>query len=266
MRHKVLYAAVAALTSTLASCGPEEDRSLILYYSQTGATEKVAKELQKAVGADIESIELVAPYSGTFDETIARVSEEMQNGVLPELKPLKSDISGYDVIYLAFPIWFGTYAPPVSSLTKEYDFAGKKIVTLCTFGSGGLEQAVQDLKNALPEAVIAENNFGIRNALISETSRELNRFLIENSYIEGEVEVLPDYSEPTPVTEEEKQIFDAACGDYQFPLGTPVLAGKRVTSDGVDYIYKVESNGAGSTIFVTVANGAEPVFTRVVRQ
>ena len=88
---------------TLASCGSEEVKPLILYYSQTGATEAVAQELQTATGADIESIELVNPYSGTYDETIARVSQEMEDGVLPELNPLKSDLSKYDVIFLAYP-------------------------------------------------------------------------------------------------------------------------------------------------------------------
>ncbi len=264
MRLNFLYAAVAAMM-TLASCGPEEGKSLILYYSQTGATETVAQELQRVTGADMESIELKNPYSGTYDETIARVSQEMQDGTLPELNPLKSDLAKYDVVYLAYPIWFGTYATPVSSLVKEYDFAGKKVVTLCTFGSGGLEQAVGDLKKALPKAVIAENHFGIRNARIGASAKELNRFLVENAYIEGEVEVLPEYSELAPVTEEEKQIFDVACGDYQFPLGTPVLAGSRVTSEGTDYIYKVDNNGANTTIYVTVANGGIPEFTRVVR-
>lgn len=264
MKNKILYA-VAAATMSLASCGSEEVKPLILYYSQTGATEAVAQELQRVTGADIESIELVNPYSGTYDETIARVSQEMQDGVLPELKPLKSDLSKYDVVFLAYPIWFGTYATPVASLVKDYDFAGKKIVTLCTFGSGGVEPAVQDLRKALPDAVIAENHFGIRNARIGATAKELNRFLIENSFIEGEVEALPEYSELAPVTEEEKQIFDAACGNYTFPLGTPVLVGSRVTSEGTDYIYKVDSNGADTTIYVTVADGGTPEFTRVVR-
>ena len=70
-----------------------------------------------------------------------------------------------------------------------------------------------------------------------------------------------------PVTEEEKQIFDAACSGYQYPLGTPVLAGKRGTSEGVDYIFSVEGRGGTSTIYVTVGNGegAKPEFTRVVR-
>lgn len=43
------------------------------------------------------------------------------------------------------------------------------------------------------------------------------------------MEALPGYSEMRPVMDEEKQLFDAACGDYQFPLGTPVLVGKRGT-------------------------------------
>lgn len=264
MKHSILYAAVAT-TITLASCGSEEVKPLVLYYSQTGISETVAQELQKLIGADIVSIEPVKPYSGTYDETIARVNQEMQDGVLPELNPLKSDLSKYDVVFLAYPIWFGTYATPIASLVKDYDFTGKKVVTVCTFGSGGVETAVQDLKKALPNAVIAENNFGIRKARIGSTAKELNRFLVENAYIEGEVEVLPEYSELVPVTEEEKRIFGEACGNYTFPLGTPVLVGKRVTSEGTDYIYKVENNGANTTIYVTVANGGTPEFTRVVR-
>ena len=156
---------------------------------------------------------------------------------------------------------------PISSLVKEYDFEGKKIVTFCTFGSGGLEPAIQDLKKALPKAEIAENGFGIRNARIASTAKELNRFLVENNYAEGSVEALPGYSEMRPVMEEEKQIFDAACGDYQYPLGTPVMVGQRGTSEGVDYMFEVENRGAPSIIYVTVANtpDAKPEFTRVVR-
>ena len=168
---------------------------------------------------------------------------------------------------MGYPIWYGTYAMPIASLVKEYDFDGKKIVTFCTFGSGGLESAIQDLKKALPKAEIAEEGFGIRDVRVASTAKELNRFLIENEYVEGTIEAIPGYSEMQPVTEEEMQIFDAACGNYQFPLGTPVMVGKRGTSDGVDYMYSVESRGGTGTIYVTVSNeeGAKPEFTRVVR-
>lgn len=267
MKSYLMIAAMAVGVFLFTSCGAKNGSSkqLVLYYSQTGATEQVAQQIQQLLGADIEAIELENPYSGTYAETIERVGKERQAGTLPKLKALKSDISKYDVIYLGYPIWYGTYAMPISSLVSEYDFAGKKIVVFCTFGSGGLEDGIRDLKKALPEAQIADNGFGIRNARIASAAKELNRFLIENNYMEGSVEAIPGYSEMRPVTEEEKQLFDAACSDYQFPLGTPVLAGKRGTSDGVDYIFQVESNGATSTIYVTVANGAKPEFTRVVR-
>ena len=269
MKHYLRMATMAVVAFVLTACGSKEsgNKHLVLYYSQTGATEAVALELQKSLGADIEAIQLVEPYAGTYAETIERANKERQEGILPELKPLQADLSKYETIFLGYPIWYGTYALPIHTLVKNHDFAGKKIVTFCTFGSGGLEPAIADLKQALPQAEVSEIGFGIRNARIAATAKELNRFLVENNHIEGSVEALPGYSEMRPVMEEEKQLFDAACGDYQFPLGTPVLVGKRGTPYGVDYIFSVESNGATSTIYVTVGHeeGAKPEFTRVVR-
>ena len=269
MKRNFLLAVMAAFAWVFIACGTKNagPKQLVLYYSQTGVTQTVAQELQKALGADIEAIELENPYMGTYAETVERVGKERQSGEVPKLKPLNVDLSKYDVIYLGYPIWYGTYAMPIASLVKEYDFDGKKIVTFCTFGSGGLEPAIQDLKKALPKAEIAEEGFGIRDVRVASTAKELNRFLIENEYVEGTIEAIPGYSEMQPVTEEEMQIFDAACGNYQFPLGTPVMVGKRGTSDGVDYMYSVESRGGTGTIYVTVSNeeGAKPEFTRVVR-
>ena len=261
----------ALLMSTLAlvlgACGSKNTapKALVLYYSQTGATQTVAQELQKVLNADIEAIELENPYTGTYAETLDRVGKERESGNLPKLKTLKADLAEYDVVYLGYPIWFGTYALPIASLVKEQSFEGKKIVPFCTFGSGGLEPAMADLKKHLPKAQIADHGFGIRNARIASTAKELNRFLVEYGYLAGEVQALPGYSEMLPVTEEEKQIFDAACGDYQYPMGTPVKAGKRGTPEGVDYIFEVEGRMGTSTIYITVANGAKPEFTRVVR-
>ena len=70
MKHYLLIAVMFALA--FASCGTKESGSkqLILYYSQTGATEKVAQELQKALKADMEAIGLENPYTGTYAETL----------------------------------------------------------------------------------------------------------------------------------------------------------------------------------------------------
>lgn len=249
----------------------QAQKTLVLYYSQTGATKTVALELQQQLGADIETIEAVEAYNGNFQETIQRCQREMQEGKTPALKPIKSRLSDYDVIFLGYPIWFGTYAMPIATLVKDCDFAGKTIVPFCTFGSGGLNTSSDALLKALPKAKIAAG-YGVRTARVAAAPKELDRFLKENGYKAGTVTPLPDYSPQQPVTEAERALFDAACSSYQFPLGTPKTVGKRTTPDGTDYQFTVTGRGmdgqeSTSTIFVTVSNapGAQPEFTQVVR-
>ena len=251
--------------------GCTKQKTLVLYYSQTGTTQTLAEELQKQLDADIERIEAVVPYDGDFQATIERSGAEMKSGEVPELKPIQVNLADYDVIFIGYPIWFGTYAMPIATLVKENDFAGKTIVPFCTFGSGGLGSSTEALKEALPKANILQG-YGVRQARIEAAPKELDRFLKENGFKDGEVDPLPEYSEQEAVTEEDSLIFDAACSGYQFPLGTPQTVGKRQTEDGTDYKFMVMSRGfdgqeGTSTVYVIVGNeeGAKPEFTEVVR-
>ena len=256
MKKLILFLAfMTAFTASFAQ------KKLVLYFSETGSTKTVAEELQRQLQADIECIEAVTPYTGNFGETMQRGQREMQSGELPALKPLKSKLADYDVIFLGYPIWFGTYATPIATLVRDNDFAGKTIVPFCTFGSGGL--------NTSTDALVG---YGVRTARVAAAPKELDRFLKERGFKEGTVVKLPEYSAQQPVTEAEKAIFDAACSSYQFPLGTPSTVGKRETAESTDYKFIVKSqgrNGAESTsaIYVTVGKGqgAQPEFTQVVR-
>lgn len=260
-----------ALMATILTGCTKPQKTLVLYYSQTGTTQTVAEELQKQLGADIERIEATIPYDSDFQATIERSGKERENGETPEINPLKVNLDDYDVIFIGYPIWFGTYATPIATLVKENAFEGKTIVPFCTFGSGGLGSSTEALKEALPKANIKQG-YGIRQARIEAAPKELERFLIENGFKDGTVTPLPEYGEQAPVTEEDSLIFDAACSGYQFPLGTPVTVGKRETSESTDYKFTAKSIGfdgqeGTSTIFVTVSNeeGAKPEFTEVVR-
>ena len=272
---KILFAMgiMACMTTSCAQKQQQQEEQaqkvLVLYYSQNGATQAVAEELQKQLGADIEAIEVVEPYSGDFQATIERSNKERESGQTPALKALKSNIADYDTIFLGYPIWFGTYAMPIATLVKEQDFEGKVIIPFCTFGSGGLNTSTADLEKAFPKAHILKG-YGVRAARVTKAAKELDRFLIENGYKEGTVSELPDYSGQQPVTDEDKAIFDAACSDYQFPLGTPETVGKRTTEESTDYKFTVKGKGQNgeettSTIYVTVVKDQKPEFTEVVR-
>lgn len=271
---KTLFTMLLALVG-LSACNTEKksaeqeeaaQKVLVLYYSQTGTTKTVAEEIQKQLGADIEELVCEEPYEGDFNATIQRCQEEQSEGKVPAMKPIQANLADYDLIFLGYPVWFGTYAQPIAGLLQSQDFEGCKVVTFCTFGSGGLNTSTANLQVALPKTEVIEG-YGIRTARIGAVSEEVNRFLIERGYKEGEIEPLPAFMEHHPVTEEESAIFDAACGDYQFPLGTPQTVAVRETSASTDYEFTVEGQDGQTRIYVTQIKkeGAKPEFTQVVR-
>ena len=110
----------------------------------------------------------------------------------------------------------------------------------------------------------------MRNTRVEKAPAEITRFLIEGGYIKGEITPLPEYGEAVPVTEEDVAVFDAACGDYQFPLGTPVTVAKRSYDGTEDYRFNVisqtpDGRESSSIIYVVVLQGGTPEFTQVVR-
>lgn len=262
---------LCALTA-LTSCSIKQNntdgaqtKSLILYYTQTHATEQVAQIIQAQTGADMEAIEAMVPYDGDFQQTIARCQEEMAAGTLPELKALEKQVADYDTIYLGYPVWFGTFAQPMTALIHAQDWTGKVVIPFCTFGSGGLNTSSDQLKELLPQSTILPG-YGVRNARVAAAEAEVKQFLINAGIVAGEKVELPAFGEAQAVSEEVKAIFDAACGSYSMPLGEPVAVCSRAIEQGTEYLYSVERDGApAGQIYVVAAEGMEPEFTQVVR-
>lgn len=246
-----------------------DGKTLVVFYSQTGATKAVADEIVRLLGCDSAEIEAESPYDGDYNATIQRWIAERDSNVSPAIKPLNVNLDDYDTIFLGFPIWGGTFALPVKTFAEQNPLKGKKVITFASFGSGGIDGATSDLKKLMPEADITRG-YGVRNARIGQVSDEVKRFLIENGYLKGEITPLPEYSDSHPCTDEEIDIFNQACGDYQFPLGTPIKVGMRQGDDSTDYRYEVatgDNRQVNSAIYVTVPDSedAKPEFTEVVR-
>ena len=275
---KCLLAAAAVLLA--AACGPKKadaPKVLVLYYSQTENTQIVAQTIATALGADMEAILPVVPYDGSYQETIARGMTERQSGVLPEIHPLNANIADYDVIFLGYPIWYGTYALPVASLLDQVDLSGKKVVPFCTFGSGGLDASVKDLSAKQPGAEILPG-YGVRAARMAAVPAEVDRFLKAGDFLQGDVVKLDDFPAPHPATEEEAAIFDAAVSTYPMISAQAVTATSLAVPGGVEYLFTAQDKPregmppmpAGMApremkIYVIAEEGKAPEFTQVVR-
>ena len=279
---KMIVLATVALVAV--SCGPKKTeqvaeekvapKMLVLYYSQTGNTKAVATEMATRLGADIEEIVPVQIYDGDFQATIERGKKELDEGACPEIQPLKTDVANYDVIFIGYPVWFGTYAPPVITFLNQVDLSGKKVVPFCTFGSGGLESSTKDLAEAEPNAEILPG-YGVRAARMDAAPKEIDQFLKINGFIEGECVKLEAFPEQHPVSEEEAAIFDAAVEGYPMIHAKASMVASRVIPDGTEYLFtavdlpreeRPDMPPAGEMqVYVTTIEGETPVFTRVVR-
>lgn len=268
--------ALVAMMMAAVSCGQKKEapkKVLVLYYSQTSNTKKVAQEIATKLGADIEEIVPVKPYDGDFGATIARCNEERQQGVTPEIKPIAADLSKYETIFIGFPVWFGTFAHPVGTFLDQVDLSGKKIVPFCTFGSGGLDSSVKNMAEKQPKAEILPG-YGVRAARLAAMPNEVDQFLKAGGVIKGEYTKLEPFSGEHAVTDEESAIFDAAVGDYQMIQAKATKVASRKIPGGTEYLFtaadKPRPGGpqmpAGEMkVYVTALEGEAPVFTQVVR-
>ena len=270
----IVLAAVALMVVVSCTQKKETPKVLVLYYSQTSNTKTVAQEIATRLNADIEEITLVEPYDTAFQATIDRCKVDREKGILPEIKPLKSNVADYDWIFIGYPIWFGTYAPPIASLLEKVDLSDKKVVPFCTFGSGGLESSVKDLAKAEPNVMILPG-YGVRAARMDAVPEEVEQFLTVGGFIEGAYVLPEDFPEQHPVSAEEAAIFDAAVNGYPMLNSKAKTVASRAIAEGIEYEFtamdmprenKPDMPPASEIkVYVLVEKDKAPVFTKVVR-
>lgn len=121
-------------------------KSLIVYFSQSSNTRRVAQILQKLTGADLEEIRPVSPYAEPYEALTRVVKDELQRGFLRPIEALDRDLSQYDTIFLGSPNWWSTVATPVRTFLNRYSLEGKTVAPFLTHGGGGKGNADRDVK------------------------------------------------------------------------------------------------------------------------
>lgn len=130
--------------------------TLVAYFSVSGTTKRVAERLAKATGADLFRIEPETPYTSADlnwrDRHSRTTQEKNDRSIRPALKGTMPDVSGYDVIYIGFPIWWYTAPNIVNTFLESADFSDKTIVPFATSGGSGAAVSSRDLAPSAPGA------------------------------------------------------------------------------------------------------------------
>ena len=126
---------------------PETGKALVVYYSASGNTERVAKDIAEAAGADLFEIVPTEVYTSedlNWTNSDSRVSREHDDESLRDV-PLTTtevpDWDSYDTVFIGYPIWWGIAAWPVDTFVKNNDFTGKTVIPFATSSSSGMGQS-----------------------------------------------------------------------------------------------------------------------------
>ncbi len=125
-------------------------QKLVAYFSATGVTRNIAKQLAQAAGADLFEIKPIHPYTNAdldWRDTRSRSSLEMKDPhSRPEIAEGLGNIADYDTIFLGFPIWWYTAPTIIHTFLESYDFSGKTILPFATSGGSGFGKTLEVLK------------------------------------------------------------------------------------------------------------------------
>ena len=153
-------------------------RILVVYHSETGATEKVAKMIQQKLGADILKIEPVVAYdTKNLSALKSLVTKQQREKTKVAIKSPNKSVSNYDVILIGTPAWFSKVSPPMESYIGSQNFSNKTVAMFTTY-DGVYGNVLMDFeKNVKAKEVkkgMAFSGSQIRNGIDKELNTWLN--------------------------------------------------------------------------------------------
>lgn len=130
------------------------NNNLVVYFSCSGETKKVAEELKSVLNCDIFEIVLETVYTDRdldWNDKNSRSTVEMDDeSCRPRIRNRIDNIDKYDTIYLGFPIWWYTAPKIINTFLDSYDFSNKKVILYCTSGGSSIDKTYNDLKDSYP--------------------------------------------------------------------------------------------------------------------
>lgn len=136
------------------------NKTLVAYFSASGATAKLAKTLAGAIGADLFEIQPEVPYTSAdlnWNNPKSRSSVEMNDASSrPAVSGKVEDMDRYDRVFVGFPIWWYVAPTIINTFLEQYDLTGKTVIPFATSGMSGMGQTNRALRNSCKGAKLVE--------------------------------------------------------------------------------------------------------------
>lgn len=129
----------------------ENIKVLVAYFSATGTTKTLAEYAADAMGADLYEIVPEEPYTDDdlnySDRNTRATVEQNDKNVRPAISGSVKNMEQYEIVFLAFPIWWGEEPRIMDTFVEAYDFSGKTVVPFCTSGGSGIGSSGKNMQS-----------------------------------------------------------------------------------------------------------------------
>ena len=118
-------------------------KTLLVYYSRTNVTKKIAEMIQKEINCDIEEITDNDKYAGKIGFMKGGMNASM--GRTSKINPISKNPADYDLIIIGTPVWASNIATPVYTYLKKYEQDIKNVASFCTCMNSGFEKTLENI-------------------------------------------------------------------------------------------------------------------------
>lgn len=155
---------------------------LVLYASRTSNTERVARQIQATLDCDILEVEPQMPYEDDYNAMLERSREELAaigQGNYPPVKTTVDNFDKYDIVFVGYPIWYGSMATPMQTFLHEHasKLTGKRIALFATSGGSGISSSVSEARNLCPGATFVNQTLLLTSSTLSQMKDRVTEWL-----------------------------------------------------------------------------------------
>lgn len=185
-RRHVLQAALAGVSlgfsSPVLSClsAQAAERSggqvLIVYYSRTGNTRKIAEYIHTRMGGEMLELKTAHTYPEAYRAVTEQARREQKEGFRPVLTTDVESVQPYSLIFIGYPNWWGTMPMALFSFLEKHDFSGKTLAPFCTHEGSALGRSERDIARLCPKARLLDG-LAVRGSRAAEAQGDVDQWL-----------------------------------------------------------------------------------------
>lgn len=171
-----VMAAPLLAQQSLRAAEPGGGKVLIVYFSHSGNTRKLAELIHEQVGGDMVELRTAVPYPREYDAVVDMAKKEQRENARPSIVTELPDLMSYRTVFIGYPNWWGTFPMPVFTLLEKYDLGERTVVPFCTHEGSRLGRSERDLRRLCPHARILKG-FEVRGSRVGEAREAVARWL-----------------------------------------------------------------------------------------